>query len=576
VTAALDAIVPADLRRLLRSSGGRRDLVLGLVLMFLSAWGLVAAPWLIGKAVNDLQRGSTDSLLEVSLGVAAAGLVTAVSTGAATWLLGRYAVTLALRIRELVHERLLSASLDLYRTHPTGQLVARTTADVEPIQLFITSGASVLTQLLGSLAFVIVVMFLMDPALAAIALTPFPIAVLVQIRYAARTREATAAAEQSRGEVAAMASDNVRGAKLILSLGRETEQRSAFGRAVEMLFAGWVRVGRLDAGYGAVLGALPYIGLGLVLAFGGRAVIDGRISLGEFVTFYSYGGMLAAAAGQITYLTYVTAGAAGSADRIAEVIDHPYERFRDDGSSVPAGNGPDVGLRDVLVAHGAEPLHGLSLDLRRGETVALVGATGAGTATVLDLVNGLVAPDEGVLSLDDRPLPENELPLLRRLSAPAGEGRLFALSIADNIAYGRPDATRAEIEAAAQLAHAHEIAERMPAGYETNVGEDGGQLSGGERQRVALARALLVERPVLLLDDATSALDPQATNGVLDGIVRAGASSRLLTTHAEAALTLADRIVVLDAGRVIGMGPHTELLETCPEYRRMVELWSQA
>ena len=411
MTAALDAIVPADLRRLLRSSGGRRDLVLGLVLMFLSAWGLVAAPWLIGKAVNDLQRGSTDSLLEVSLGVAAAGLVTAVSTGAATWLLGRYAVTLALRIRELVHERLLSASLDLYRTHPTGQLVARTTADVEPIQLFITSGASVLTQLLGSLAFVIVVMFLMDPALAAIALTPFPIAVLVQIRYAARTREATAAAEQSRGEVAALASDNVRGAKLILSLGREAEQRSAFGRAVETLFAGWVRVGRLDAGYGAVLGALPYIGLGLVLAFGGRAVIDGRISLGEFVTFYAYGGMLAAAAAQITYLTYVTAGAAGSADRIAEVIDHPYERFRDDGSSAPAGNGPDVGLRDVLVAHGAEPLHGLSLDLRRGETVALVGATGAGTATVLDLVNGLVAPDEGVLKSRRPPAARERAPL---------------------------------------------------------------------------------------------------------------------------------------------------------------------
>ena len=574
--AALDAIVPADLRRLLRASGGRRDLVLGLVLMFLSAWGLVAAPWLIGKAVNDLQRGSTDSLLEVSLGVAGAGVLTAITTGAATWLLGRYAVTLALRTRELVHERLLSASLDLYRTHPTGQLVARTTADVEPIQLFITSGASVLTQLVGSLAFVIVVMFLLDPALAAVALAPFPVAVLVQIRYAARTRTATAAAEQSRGEVAALASDNVRGAKLILSLGREAEQRNAFSQAVETLFLGWLRVGRLDAGYGAVLGALPYIGLGLVLAFGGRAVIDGRISLGEFVTFYAYGGMLAAAAAQITYLTYVTAGAAGSADRIAEVLDHPYEQLRDYGSLAQATGAADVGLRDVSAPHGAEPLHGVSLDVRRGETVALVGVTGAGAATVLELVNGLAAPEQGGLWLDDGPLPESELPRLRRLSAPAGEGRLFAMSIADNIAYGRPDATRAQIETAARLAHAHEIAERMPAGYEAEVGEEGGQLSGGERQRIALARALLVERPLLLLDDVTSALDPQAANGVLDGIARSGASSRLLTSHAQAALTLADRIVVLDAGRVIGVGAHAELLESCPEYRRMVELWNEA
>ena len=572
--AALDAAVPADLRRLLRASGGRRDLVLGLVLMFLSALGLVAAPWLIGKAVNDLRRGSTDSLLEVSLGVAGAGVLTAVTTAAATWLLGRYSVTTALRIRELVHERLLSASLDLYRTHPSGQLVARTTADVEPIQLFITSGAGVLTQLVGSLAFVIVVMFLIDPALAAIALAPFPVAVLVQIRYAARTRSATAAAEQSRGEVAALASDNVRGAKLILSLGREAEQRSAFHRAVETLFLGWLRVGRLDAGYGAVLGALPYIGLGLVLAFGGRAVIDGRISLGEFVTFYAYGGILAAAAAQITFLTYVTAGAAGSADRIAEVLDHPHEQVLDEGSPADADDYTDVGLRDVS-AHGAEPLHGISLDVRRGETVVLVGPTGSGTTTVLELVNGFTAPEEGELLLDGGPLPEGELARLRRLSAPAGEGRLFAMSIADNIAYGRPDATRAEIETAARLAHAHEIAERMPAGYEAEVGEEGGQLSGGERQRIALARALLVERPILLLDDVTSALDAKAANGVLDGIARAGASSRLLTTHLEAALTLADRIVVLDAGRVIGMGPHPELLESCPEYRRMVELWNR-
>jgi ATP-binding cassette subfamily B protein len=577
MTSALDAVLPASLRRLLKTSGPSWELVGGAVLMFVSALGLVAAPWLIGKAVNDLSRGSTDSLLEVALAVAGAGLLTALTTGAATWLLGRHAVASGLRIRELVHDRLLLASLDLFRAHPTGQLVARATADVEPIKLFLTSGLSVLAQLVGMLAFAITIMFLIDAELAALALAPLPFAILVQLRYANRTQTATAAAEQRRGEVAAQASDNVRGAKLVMSLGREAEQRRRFDLAVEALFAGWLRVGRLDAGYGAILTGLPYVALGLVLANGGRAVLDGRISLGEFVTFYGFVGMLAATAAQVSYITYLTASAAGSADRIVELIDHPHESSGD-GAPASDAAGAELALRDVSVAHAAEsPLRGVSLEAPRGHTVALVGATGAGAATVLELANGLLAPEEGTIELDGRGLTRAELGHLRRLAAPAGRGRLFAMSIAENIAYGRPDASLDAVEAAARLAHAHEVAARLPDGYRTQVGEEGARLSGGERQRVALARALLVERPILLLDDVTSALDPMAANQVLEGLARADrGATRLLTAHRAAALTLADRIVVLDGGEVIATGTHAELLESCPPYGEMVALWELA
>ena len=575
VKAAVDVVVPSDLRRIVKIVGLRWDFVLGTLLVLLSAFGLVASPWLIGKAVNDLQQGSTESLLEVALGVSGAGLLTALGSGGGTWLMGRYSVNAGITIRELLYDRLLRASLDLYQTIPPAQLVARATADVEPIKFFLSAAVSLVAQAAGTLGFAIVVMLFMDAELAVIALAPFVVAVLVQLSYGNRTRAATQDAEQLRSEVAGKTADSVRGAKLVMSLGREAEQKELFDRSVEALFFGWLRVGKLDAVYGSLLTAIPYVSLALVLAVGGRAVIDGQISLGEFVTFYGYGGMLAGAASQLGYMTYLTASAAGSATRIVELLDHP-----DDGGAAqlpePMPDGPDLRLRDVSLARqGAQAaLDGVSLDVSSGETVALVGATDAGMQTLLELAGGLRAPDGGEIELAGRPLDRGHLALLRGLSAPAGQDPLFAMSIAENIAYGRPDASQADVERAARVAHAEEVVQRLPAGYDTQVGEEGGQLSGGERQRVALARALLVKRPILLLDNVTSALDPEAANEVLEGLASGTTgATRLMATFRPSALTLADRIVIFDAGRVIGVGTHEELVESCPPYRDMVALW---
>ena len=436
----LNLVLPADLRRVFGLVGVRWDLVAGTLLVFVSAWGLIASPWLIGKAVNELQRGSTDSLVLIALGVAGAGLLTAVATGGATYMLGRYSVTAGMRIREVLYDRLLGAPLDLYRAQPPAQLVARATADVEPIKIFVSAGVGIAAQSLGTLVFAITVMLLIDVELTVLAVTPLLLAIFVQLRYGHLTRTATADAEQRRGEVAAVATDNIHAARLVMSLGREAEQREAFDRTVRALFRGWVQVGKIDAIYGPLLGALPYVGLALVLAIGGRAVIDGQISLGEFVTFYGYSGMLAGVAAQFGYLTYLGAGASGSAGRIVELLDQSEESAGDH-PATRASHAPDVGLSSVSVARrGGEPaLEDVTLDVRAGETVALVGATDAGMATLLDIVNGLLEPDAGTVALDGHPLGPTDLARLRTLSAPAAQGELFAMSIHDNIAYGRPD-----------------------------------------------------------------------------------------------------------------------------------------
>jgi ATP-binding cassette subfamily B protein len=571
----LDALAPPDLRSVLRMAGAGRDFALGALLAVLSAWGIVAAPWLIGKAVNELKRTSTEHLALVALAVAGAGLLTAVLSGAALWLLGRFAAAAGARIRDLLYDHLLVASLDLFRTQPTGQLVARATADVEPIKLLLTGGVSVFAQLAGTIGFAVVVMLLIDPELAGIALIPLPVAIAVQLLYGARTRAATVRAEERRGIVATEANDDVRAARLIFALGLEGRERAQFARAVAALFRGYLRLGRLDAAYGSVLDFIPYVSLGLVLAFGSRAVVDGRISLGEFVTFFGFASILSVASNQVGYFTYLVASAAGSATRILELLHHPREPT--DADDADTGGWGGLTLEGVSVAQQgtAAPLEDVDLDITPGETIAIVGATGAGKSTLLDVVDGLIEPERGEIATGGTHPAGVGLGGLRRLAALGGEGSgLFSMSIADNIAYGRPGATAAEIEAAARRAHADSVVARLPDGYETQVGEEGGRLSGGERQRIALARALLVEPRILLLNNITSSLDPKAANEVLSSLAdTAAGADRVLTTNDVATLTLADRIVVLEEGRVQCTGTHEELLETCPRYREMVALW---
>ena len=292
------------------------------------------------------------------------------------------------------------------------------------------------------------------------------------------------------------------------------------------------------------------------------------------MTFFGFASILSVASNQVGYFTYLVASAAGSATRILELLHHPREPAEADDADTGGWGGLTLEGVSVTQQGTAAPLEDVDLDITPGETIAIVGATGAGKSTLLDVVDGLIEPERGEIATGGTHPAGVGLGGLRRLAALGGEGSgLFSMSIADNIAYGRPGATAAEIKAAARRAHADSVVARLPDGYETQVGEEGGRLSGGERQRIALARALLVEPRILLLNNITSSLDPKAANEVLSSLADAAGADRVLTTNDVATLTLADRIVVLEEGRVLCTGTHEELLETCPRYREMVALW---
>jgi ATP-binding cassette subfamily B protein/subfamily B ATP-binding cassette protein MsbA len=332
----------------------------------------------------------------------------------------------------------------------------------------------------------------------------------------------------------------------------------------------------LQSAHGLTNGLMTTIGTAVVLFFGGARVLAGALSLGSLLVFLAYlRSMQGAAQGLLSTYARLKAAEAG-ADRVLEVLE-AEEQVRDlpGARPLPGGGGH---LRFEAVTFGYEPgrpvLHSLSLEARPGETVALVGPTGAGKSTLVSLIPRFFDPWEGQVTLDGSDLRELQLASLRaQIALVLQEPFLLPLTVAENIAYGRPSASRAEIEAAAAAANAAAFIERLPQGYETVIGERGATLSGGERQRLSIARALLKEAPVLILDEPTSALDAGTEALLLEALERLMAGrTTLIIAHRLSTIRHADRIVVLDAGRIVEAGTHQELLAARGSYHQLHDL----
>jgi ABC-type multidrug transport system fused ATPase/permease subunit len=552
----------------------RRGVIASFVLAACAMGVGILIPPLIGKAVDDISDGG-DSLGLIAAAIVAAGLLRLLFSVIRRLVAGRVSLGVEFDLRNRLYGHLQSLELGFFDGQQTGQLMSRATVDLQAVRFFLGYGLIFMAQAALTIVIAAAVMIFVNPLLALVALAPMPLVVWVAFRYGRLNRPASQEVQQRIAELTAAAEENVSGVRVVKGFAQEHRQMKRFHHTVGRVFDQSMVSTRLRAFYNPYIGFLPQLGLAAIVIVGGRQVVNGEISLGDFVAFYGYVLMLTGPMRMLGVSLGMAQRAVASGNRIFEILDRePRLTAPEDAPPLPAGGGR-VELRGVGFAYeGAEPvLRDIDLTVEAGRTVALVGATGAGKTTLVNLIPRLYDPTAGQVLVDGADLREVDLASLRHeVALVSDDAFLFSASLRENIAYARPDASDAEVADAARRAGLAEVVAELPDGYDTRVGERGLTLSGGQRQRVAIARALLAQPRILILDDATSSVDA-TTEGKIKEALREVMEGRttFVIAHRLSTLALADEIVVLEGGRIAAHGGHDELLEASELYAEIAE-----
>jgi ATP-binding cassette subfamily B protein len=476
-------------------------------------------------------------------------------------------------LRNAMHDHLLATDQDGLAQMPTGQLVARANSDsalVQALLNFIPMLSNNILLMVVSLA----VMLWLSPPLALIAVVVLPTLFLVSYRMRTRVFPASWEGQQREGDVAQIVDEAVNGVRVVKAFGQEGRELRRVVTAAETLYGARMRTVRLQSRFQPLMESIPTLAQVAILGLGGWMALDRSISIGTFLAFSTYVAQFSAPARSLANVLTVGQQARAGVERIFNLLDRK-PTIADAPGAVELPGRPDgeVVFDDVHFSYGgSEVLRGVDLRVRPGERVAIVGASGSGKSTIVSMVSRFHDPASGSVRVDGHDLRELTLASLRRHVGVAFEDSfLFSDTVFANIAYGRPGATTEQVEAAARSAQAHDFVTRLPDGYRTQVGERGLSLSGGQRQRIALARAILANPAILVLDDATSAVDARTEEAIHDAL-RAVLRGRttLLIAHRLSTLRLADRVAVLVDGRVAEQGGHDELLATSATYRALL------
>ena len=460
----------------------------------------------------------------------------------------------------------------------TGDLVRRVTTDAAFVRQMTLGVALPALTAGGTVVVMFAVMWQLDAALALVALAvALPVGVMVRLTVA-RMTERSAEQQAREGEIMSLAEQTLGALPVVQAFGREEREDRRFRDLAARTIGAYLRTTSSQVQFKLGVSAATAVGSAVILAVGGLHVLDGSLSVGGLTVFLAYLAALYSPLEDLALLSGGYAEARARARRVAEVRDTPPAVVERPGARrlpppVP-GRGASVRIEGVSVGYvpGHPVLRGVDLEAGPGETVAIVGATGAGKSTLVSLVPRLVDPWEGRVTMDGEDLRELSVGDVRaRVSVLLQDPFLLPMSVADNIAYGRPQASRAEIAAAARAASADGFVEALPRGYDTLLGERGVNLSGGQRQRIAIARALLKDAPVLILDEPTSALDAATEADLLRALERlARQRTTFVIAHRLSTIRGADRIAVLDGGRIVQLGSHDALAAADGPYRALL------
>src|SRR4051812_47707854 len=551
-----------------------------MVALLLATGAALVPPYLAGRAIDDGIRGGDKGALTVVLVLfIGAALINWFATYAQTYLVSWVGQRALQDLRSTLFEHLQRLSVGFYERNKAGVVISRITNDVQALDQLVTDGVVTLFSSTLTLIGTAAILLFMDPGLALVTFLTFPVLLVGSLMFRLASAGAYRLTRERIATGTAYLQETLSGVRVVRAFGQEPRHKSRFAELNELNREANMRTVYLNAAYFPAVELLSAVATAVILIYGGSQVGDGGgVTIGVLASFVFYLQTFFDPIQQLSQLYTTYQAGMAALDKIFDLLDEEPDLEDKPGAlELPELRG-HIQFEDVTFCYGDKPaLSNVSLDVPPGQTVALVGATGAGKSTLAKLVARFYDPDSGRILVDGHDLRDvSERSLRSQLGIVPQEGYLFSGTIADNIGFGRPGATAEEVEAAARAVGAHEFIERLPEGYDTEVGERGGHLSAGQRQLVAFARAAAADPRVLVLDEATSNVDVHTESRIEQGLRRLLAGrTAIVIAHRLSTIRNAGRIVVLDGGRIVDEGTHDELIEAGGAYARLYSDWAE-